>query len=890
MKKFDIFYFSSTHWDREWYQDFQGFRYRLVKLVNKLLGILDNDPEFKTFHFDGQSIVLEDYAEIEPQKVEKLKKYIAERKILIGPWYVMPDEFILSGESLIRNLMIGHKTCKEWGAEPWKYGYICDIFGHTAQMPQIFRGFDIKYSLLGRGMTEGDPAYFRWQAPDGSECLNFNLNPDHGYGQYAYTYRYEADKTANNPTIVENIKKYIDLELERSAQPIIILMDGLDHFEPLEETSEHLKIIAELYPEATIHHVDLTKQGEMLEQYVDELPVIKGELNKTAQFGHSFLHLITNTLSSHYPIKQQNDQCQNLLEKYLEPICAMAAMEGIELNHRFVEIAYKSLIQNHPHDSICGCSIDQVHKDMTSRFDKTKEIANVLSGDYFNQTVKGAESGLDGKHEYVLTIHNSLPYELDKTVTVDLEFRPDFAFKFSEPFGYQPINSFKIIDCEGNEIPYKLISIKRNATKRYYNSPAGYSTDIHTVTFRTKLPSCGKAEFKVVSGGGPVRYFDQLVSGENFAENDYIRLDIMQNGALKLTDKKTGKVYSNLGNLVSDGEIGDGWYHANPIDDYAVSTIGGACQITKLENGPSRCVFKVERKMVLPREIVTTHQGKFKSEDTVELNIVTTVGLSAENRYVDVNMKFFNAAKDHRMKLTIPTGITENKYFAGEAFYCCERDTDINHATSTWREAEPHEKAMNGIVGKRDKNGDGIAFVSAEGLHECASYPDTLGTLDVTILRAFRKTVSTDGETLGQLNRELEYKFAFATLDSDVSYFDLLKIQDSLAVKEHIVMSATKLGAEIMRPFSNLEVGGKDIATSIIKPAENGKQGEIIVRVFNASAKASKGYIRAAKNITAAELVNLNEELIEAVKPNGNKLEFSLAPWKIATYKLSLDL
>ena len=108
MKKFDIFYFSSTHWDREWYQDFQSYRYRLVKLVDKLLDLFDKDPEYKTFHFDGQTVVLEDYSEIRPECKERLKTLISEGKILVGPWYVMPDEFLVSGESLIRNLMQGH--------------------------------------------------------------------------------------------------------------------------------------------------------------------------------------------------------------------------------------------------------------------------------------------------------------------------------------------------------------------------------------------------------------------------------------------------------------------------------------------------------------------------------------------------------------------------------------------------------------------------------------------------------------------------------------------------------------------------------------------------------------------------------------------------------------
>ena len=148
MNKFKIYYLNGTHWDREWYLPFQEFRYNLVKMVDDMVSKLRNDENFKLFTFDGQTIVLEDYKEIAKDRADKLQKLIEEGRVLVGPWYVMPDEFLVSGESLIRNLMKGHKLAKEWGTEAWKYGYICDIFGHIAQMPQIFKGFKLTIRLL----------------------------------------------------------------------------------------------------------------------------------------------------------------------------------------------------------------------------------------------------------------------------------------------------------------------------------------------------------------------------------------------------------------------------------------------------------------------------------------------------------------------------------------------------------------------------------------------------------------------------------------------------------------------------------------------------------------------------------------------------------------------
>lgn len=886
MKKFDIFYFSSTHWDREWYQDFQSYRYRLVKLTDKLLDLLESDPDYETFHFDGQTIVLEDYTEIRPEMKERLREHIKSGRILVGPWYVMPDEYLVSGESLIRNLMKGHSLAKAWGAESWKTGYICDIFGHIAQMPQIFNGFGIKASVLGRGTDETFPSFINWKSPDGSECKNFVLNPSHGYGTFRYAYRFEKDASASNPTIINNIKAHIDEELSRSDVPVVILMDGLDHEEPGVYTSDYIKKISELYPDATVHHINLCNAFEKVEEYSDIIPSYEGELNLTAKQGHSYLKQILNTLSSHYPLKQQNDQCQIMLEKIIEPIGVLAQLEGVRLNRSFVTTAYQYLIQNHPHDSICGCSIDQVHKDMEYRFDQVKEISNVYEGDYLNETFRKDEFTDQKGYNSILTLQNYLPYDVDKTVTVDIDFKSDFIVKYRGPGAHKEVNSFNIIDTDGNIIPYQVIDFKKDYVRRIYNRPQPYTRDVYTVTFRAKMPAMAKVEYKVVPCYTASRYLSgKISSGTNYAENEFIRLDILSNGAVTITDKKTGRVYNNLGNLLNDGEIGDGWFHETPFKDVVVSSDNCSSTVSKVENGPDRCVFKVTRLFTIPSHLDVTPMGKARSEETETLKIDTFIGLSSENRYVDIKLSYENTARDHRMRLMIPTGIKGDKYFAGQAFYCCERNVGIPKEKEQYDEL-PTEQATNGIVGKRNSSGEGIAFVAAEGIHECASYNDNEQSLSVTLSRSFYKTYFTNGETRGQLNRRLDYKFAFAPVDSDVSYNDLLKIQDALSVKVPVNFTTAAKDTEPAVYESPIKVEGKNIAVSVIKCPENGAKDEIVIRVFNTCNNESEGSISLIKEIRKAECVNLNEEYISDIKAEGKRLDFALSPWKITTFKL----
>lgn len=308
-KKLTVYLFSSSHWDREWYQNFQGFRWRLTDMVDDLIEKLEDNPEFKQFTFDGQTIVLEDYLEIAPENKERLAKLIKDGRILIGPWYVMPDEYLVSGESLIHNMLMGTKISKDYGVLPNKHGYINDIFGHTAQMPQILKGFNIDGALLGRGTNEGDfPAFFNWESPDGSRVITYKLQDNKGYGAFWFEmYNFQERNTPEQ--MDEGLRNLIDHDISRTDVPVVIIMDAQDHQHiHMDKLLYAKKRIGELYPGAEVKTVSLCRMVEQLKEYENSLPVHKGEINDTARDKNIFVHLITNTLSSRYDIKSANDK------------------------------------------------------------------------------------------------------------------------------------------------------------------------------------------------------------------------------------------------------------------------------------------------------------------------------------------------------------------------------------------------------------------------------------------------------------------------------------------------------------------------------------------------------------------------------------------------------
>ena len=358
-KLYEIHVISHTHWDREWYLTFQQFRLRLVELVDELLKILETNPEFTHFNFDGQTIVLEDYLEIKPQNKKLLKEYIQEGKIAVGPWYILPDEFLVSAEATVRNLILGHRIAAEFG-KVMKIGYIPDPFGHISQMPQILRGFGIDNIILWRGFGgEADQTHseYYWDAPDGSRVLFVHL-PNVGYSETLHF----PNETAQAATVITRLKEAYQ---QRATTPYLSIFTGSDHIKPQAELPQILRQVNAQLVDAVLMQSSLTDYiGKLRESVPEHLQVVRGEFRG----GLKHTYLLTGVLSTRMYLKQENEKSQTLLEKWAEPFSAMAWMLGEPYPQEFLWQSWKYLLQNHPHDSICGCSLDAVHEQMMPPF------------------------------------------------------------------------------------------------------------------------------------------------------------------------------------------------------------------------------------------------------------------------------------------------------------------------------------------------------------------------------------------------------------------------------------------------------------------------------------------------------------------------------------------
>ncbi len=427
---------SHTHWDREWYRPYQDFRLRFVGLIDGLLALLAEDRSYKYFMLDGQTIILEDYLEIRPEREAELRRHIRSGRILIGPWHILPDEFLVSPEATIRNLLEGARTCRRFGPR-MPVGYTPDPFGHIGQLPQILRGFGIVWAAFRRGLSD-EPCEVWWDAPDGSRVLAAYLRD--GYDNAA------GLPTADPALFADEVARRRDSLRPHSAVDDLLLMHGTDHMEPPRNTSAAIRSVAGKVNGGRLIHSTLPEYFAAVSSAVRrghlDLPVVRGELRSPKRH-----HLLPGVLSTRIWIKQRNRECETLLERWAEPFSAWAFIAVpppmqpplVHAPTGALRAAWRMLMQNHPHDSICGCSIDDVHEEMGPRFSQAAQIG----GEITRASLEAIAAAVDtGAAERSVVVFNPSTGPRSGPVEADLQPPADW-------------DAFEIVDDDGSVIPHQ---------------------------------------------------------------------------------------------------------------------------------------------------------------------------------------------------------------------------------------------------------------------------------------------------------------------------------------------------------------------------------------------------------------------------------------------------
>ncbi|HET7771577.1 MAG TPA: glycoside hydrolase family 38 C-terminal domain-containing protein [Chloroflexota bacterium] len=952
---------SHTHWDREWYLTFQHFRMRLVRTVDELLRIFESerpeDRDYVAFHLDGQAVVLEDYLEIRPDNRERLARQIQAGKILVGPWYILPDEFLISGESHIRNLIVGQQEVSKLGPS-MRLGYLPDLFGHISQMPQLLADAGFDTAVLWRGLSgerEGLKSELFWEAPDGSRVLCIHLPEQSGYSN--------ANNLALDPeTALERIRALRAERATFATTEHLLLMNGTDHHGAqralpglLHAVNERLSsdgaqlVHATLpdYVQAVRSTLDLPDEpftvslsnrtppetSNPIWHAVDphtNLQIRRGELRDVNRSGVLYSNfLLYGVASARVYIKQANHRAQQALERYAEPWSSVAWLLGAPYPQGLLRQSWKYLLQNHPHDSICGCSIDPVHEQMMTRFQWSNEIADGLTTEALHQLTRHAARPELDEGAVAIRLFNPLPWPRDEVVEVTAYFPPDSVAR-----------AFEVRDPDGNVFPsvvrqdeVKVRTVEHSDMKPAPRHPRSREV---TLAFRAHLPALGYSTSTVHPLTLPS--FDRpaaiVTAQPTYLANDHLRVAVTANGTLNVTQLASGRELHGLLAFEDGADVGDEYTYSPPQRDQVISSVGASVTTSLVERSPTVGRLRIDLILDVPAEAAPDRRSR--SERTVPLRISTILTLAAGSRRLECETTVDNLAKDHRLRVLFPHIALAGTHHVDQAFDVVERPNDYPATPAEfWNEDAPDTHPQRLFVDLSDGSG-GLALLN-QGIVEygITGRPGEARGLALTLLRsvaylgagAYPSTIRSGAgpplETPGaQCLGTLTFRYALVPHAGDWQSAGILKeainyntpptsypVEDSplpwvppwasvnqrrnaaaLAAQQHADLPDATFG--LTESFLSIE---GDVILSALKRAEAPDENEggdpggpLLLRLYNPTDQAQPTRLTFRRPIVRARRASILEQPAEDLPLQDGALPLTVPPKKIVTLLLDI--
>jgi hypothetical protein len=742
----------SSHWDREWYLPFQYFRAKLIRVLDQVLQELESG-RLPFYQMDGQFIPVQDYLEIRPEKETLLRRLIAEGRFMVGPWFTLPDEFLVSGESLVRNLQMGMRRATAFG-QTSRVGWLCDLFGHNSQMPQIFRLLGIDNAILWRGLPPdlGNP--FKWRAADGSAVLA-HVFPTDGYCDFGFVIR-DINKPDAFPSAGEMATKAIEYLKSHKKESLhnLLWFDGADHI----EFDPALLQMAEIFNEkaggpmlkvSTLDQFVEAARGEKRQS----LRSWEGELREPGHLENR-AWLIAGVGSSRIPLKQSNHACETLLTLWAEPWCAQAQEQGgLEYPARALDLAWEYLLTNHPHDSICGCSTDETHADMPYRFAQCRQLAEINLESAFDRLGRQALQGHLKKEELGLSLFASAGGDEQSNPEIFLRLPRPWPQFFNEFSGFESKPSFRIYTLGGKEVRHQLLQVTPHTVHAFVpRKKTGVTED--RIGVRLALETTLAPEeaqhliVRPVEGPTRISFEDALGVASNRLRNAFLEVTAEANGTVTLTDLVSRQVYLNQLLLEDIADIGDGWFHGIAVTDRSYLSTGGKVTFGLTENGPLLARLHIRVEWEVPREFVFA-KGE-RSAELVPLVVEHRVTLRKESRYAEIETTVHNTARDHCLRLHCPSGCSSAQAFwADSPFDAVKRPIALRKDRHLLKELQTEMTPQQNWVAVSGAK-SGLALL-APGQYESGVLDQPERPLVVTLLRAFRRAVCTDGNEGGQV-------------------------------------------------------------------------------------------------------------------------------------------
>lgn len=871
-----------THWDREWY--FVSSKSLMFSLHNfrEAMDYLKENDDFKYFLLDAQVSIIDDYIKYYPEDEELIKELISTERLIIGPWYTQTDLLVIGGESIVRNLYYGMDRAKELG-NTMHVGYVPDSFGQSAQMPQIYNGFNIDKCVFRRGKSEKqiDKAEFYWEGPGDSKVFTHNIVD---YGNMINPPR-EKDE------IIEYFNGKIDELLPLSTSNHILLMNGQDQRPIRKDLLEIIKKAREEGLDVEINNLYNTLEVLETEGIKNgNIPTFQGEFT----FGQkSRVH--KSIFSNRADLKILNNKAENKIVNIIEPMCTIAYSLGIRYNHKAIEEMWKLMFENAAHDSIGMCNSDTVNRDIESRYKRVNDLADNL----FEIVARLIGQGIPEKDVFQFQVYNYLPYKRSEVKKVTL---------------FTPGTNFKVIDSKGEEQKHYIIDSK-NVTEKIYNdtiSEVGVNGDYNPKWVEDKVEIYETTMYLHVkdidSMGYKTLYFKQLgkvseISSQDnhnnpIIENEFIKVKISKEEGITIFDKETKKEIKGFFKVEDSGDDGDTYDYSEPREDRYYYTDSTDISDVSIEKNPLVQKVSFNMKMRIPKNLISRKNDVLDSEVVLKVDMIIKDG----DRKVDINVTMDNQAIEHRMRILFKTEIESELSIADQQFGSIKRPTYLKEVEiwekEGWVEKPRTLEPMQSFVTL--KNGDYGVAVITDCVREYQFVGEKLDTIAVTMFRSVPymgkgNLLDRPGRASGmewetpdaKLLKEMKFNFSVLLYTDDKEnylsklskeIFTPLKAYQAAEFKnnfEYFILNKS-VNRNKKDNYSLLEFNGGNAILSAFKKAE--KNDGYILRVFNGNIEDSLEdeirFVDMEKRVVSE--VMLDETTVKTELENTEKVSMNL--------------
>jgi len=873
-----------THWDREWYLPRAAFHARLVAMLDDLIERLQADAAFRTFLLDGQTVLVEDYLRARPERENDVKALVKTGRLQVGPWYVLADELIPSGESLIRNLLLGAVDAERLGGRSDAL-YSPDAFGHPSVLPALAREFGMKVGVVWRGLG-GEPGqekdFFRWHGTDGRDILLWHLPPE-GYEIGAAL----PGAGARLPDLWTRVRATL---VQRAAGKHVPLFVGADHHAPHPALTRLRDLLADLEPASAFR---VSRLDEFF-QAAESTPAraVAGEL----RWSYGYTWTLQGVHGTRAPLKRRHGQVELWLERLAEPLVSLArlaAMGAAASRDRrpVLDTAWRTLVRTQFHDTIAGCTADAVAAAAEHRLaevaayaaELTRSALQELAGydpDVSRERAEGAVPALvlwnpAARARGGVTVADVTMFRRDVLVgpppAPPAPPAPADERSTRQGPGYRP---FALYGSDGRALPVQVLAQRvtqerRDATRHY---PDQDDVDEVRVAFRApSIPGLGVTALKA-GAPAPLTRGDDVRVRSRALENRFVAVAFEPNGAITITDRRRNERYGELVRLEDTGDAGDAYTYCPPVRD-RVKQSRGPIAVRRLAGGP----------------LVGALEARWEVTRGIDARLV--VQLYADSPLVRATFEIDNRNSYHRLRARLATGLAGVPAIAGAAFVAVER-TPVSADPAAYPRETPVRTAPAHRFVAAARGGRGLA-VLAPAFFEYEWTPK--GDLLITLLRAVGDLSRGDLPTrpghaawptaipAAQCVGTTRVDLALVPVSAaDVDRGDVVPQlwEDAFLPLYGLWLrdAATLAPAPV-----NIALEGAGLVFSALKPAQIGSP--MVLRCYNATGRKTAGAWRFSNGVKTAHRVRADErEAIALVlEQRGNIVRFVAEPREIVS-------